>query len=144
MSQDPDQLGRALSGFDNAQLEGLRLEFLRSGDSRLDVVLEHVVSRGLSELERRTRRLAANLPVHKQRAAIEDATARLMLRLRRLEHLPAVDVLARQLAEECVQAQSPGSSPPKLAPRQPGLRLVSDALGQELRRGRRPNHWRSS
>lgn len=144
-----DELDDAqMAGLDDLQLEVTRLFMVRSADSRLELVLRHLVLRGLAAITRVCDDAAAahGLTGEQRAAAIEDASVRLTLRLRRAESLPSVGALAAHLAADCIAVQHPETeTAPKLVARRPQLRVVNDELGKALHEGRiRRNDGQSS
>jgi len=140
---DDDAVGR----LDDGALEVTRLRMLRDGDERLELVLRHLVIRGLPMIGRvcADRAQALGLSDAQRQAAIEDAGVRLLLRLGLEERLPRVGAIAAHLAAECTDAQlSKPQGAPRLAVPQPQLRIV-EQLGDALREGRiRRNDGRTS
>lgn len=132
----------ALRRLDDYQLETLRLSMLRDSDERYEPVLRQLVIRGVPAIERICRQQGEELGLSRTQIgqAIEDACARLLLRLHRSEALPPVSAIAAQFASQCTQAQQPSPpGPPRLASERPELRLI--------RRDGRPisrNDWRTS
>lgn len=130
---------------DDLQLELLRVEMLATRDERLEQLIRVLVLRAVPTIERvcsrrgRERKLG-RVEVSK---AIEDASARLLLRLARRDRIPAITAVATELAASCVAAQK--QQPPlRLASRRPELRVVQ-GLGEALKENRlRPNDWKSS
>jgi hypothetical protein len=139
---------RWLRGLDDVQLEGLRLDLLRSGDGRGEHVVEHLLVRAVAHIERVVAELGAlrGLDADALAAATVDASVRLQLRLTREEKLPSVEILAGRFARESVEAIEPQSpEPPRLANRPPRLRTIDGALGDALADGRlAPNPGRDS
>ena len=136
-----------LTALDDSQLEAVRIQVLDFDDDRIEQVIRLLVMRALPILEwvARSRGTDRGLGRAEVVAAIEDATARLLIALSRDEHQRPIRAMAAGLAAECVDAQVPRPpQPPRLAPRTPELRLLSglgDALeGQEIKR----NDWRHS
>jgi hypothetical protein len=139
---------RALRHLDDLALEEIRVAMLADGDPRIDTVIRELVMRAVPAIESvcRTRGNHRGLTPAQTGKTIEDATARLLLRLGRQDRLAPVTALAAEIAAACVDAQEPAASatPPRLAPRQPDLRLA-DQLGDALVSGRlRRNDWRNS
>lgn len=132
-----------LRGLDDAALEALRRSTLREGDDeRYELILRRLVVRGVPAIELVCREEGQRRGLHRTQIglAIEDACARLLLRLHRPDKLPSVSAMAAELARDCIAAQQPPS--PTAAPlvdEQPRLRLVR-------RDGKpfSPNDWRTS
>lgn len=139
---DPDRLTDAvLRGLDDAHLEVLRRSALRQGDEDYELILRRLVVRGVPAIELVCREEGEQRGLSSTQIglAIEDACARLLLRLHRPDELPSVSAMAAELARECIAAQQPGPPAPPLVDEQPRLRLV--------RRDRKPfspNDWRTS
>jgi hypothetical protein len=130
---------------DDLQLESLRVEMLNQKDERLEVVIRVLVMRAVPVIERICRLRGGELGLGRIEInrAIDDASARLLLRLARPERIAAISVLAARIAASCVQVQRPQPAP-RLAPRRPRLRVV-DRLGDAVQEGRvKPNDWTSS
>lgn len=130
---------------DDLQLESLRVEMLNRNDERLEALLRVLVMRAVLVIEKICRLQGIDLGLGRIEInrAIEDASARLLLRLARPERVIAISALAARLATSCVQAQQPQPAP-RLAPRRPQLRVV-DQLGEAVQKGRvKPNDWTSS
>lgn len=138
---------RALHRLDDLALEEIRVSMLADGDERVDVIIRELALRAVAAIESvcRTRGSHRGLPAAQIERSIDDATARLLLRLGRPERQPPVTALAAQLAAACVEAQTPAPpTPPRLASRRPELRLA-DPVEDALARGRvRRNDWRNS
>jgi hypothetical protein len=130
-----------LRGLDDAALEVLRRSTLREGDERYELILRRLVVRGVPAIELVCREEGERRGLSRMQIglAIEDACARLLLRLHRPDKLPSVSATAAELARDCIAAQQPPPEPPPLVDEQPRLRLV---------RGDRklfaPNDWRTS
>lgn len=137
---EPHRLSeRALRRLDELQLETVRLDLLRSGDERYELVVEQLLLRAISTIERTARELCElrGASAEQRSNAVVDATVRLQLRLCRPVPLPSVSALASQLAAECVRAlQITPVERPRLAARPPRLRAVETQLGEALRSGR--------
>ncbi len=143
MTLESDRVTDAvLRRLDDTELEVLRCSMLRDRDERYEGVLRQLVIRGVPAIERVCRQGGEGLGLSATHIgqAIEDASARLILRLHRPEKLPAISSIAAHLAAQCIDAQKPqGHAPPRLAPERPKLRLV--------RNDDRPinrNDWRTS
>jgi hypothetical protein len=138
---------RAIEMLDDVQLESVRAETVVYNDERFEFVLWNLCLRGVAVIERvcRTRGQGHGLSERDIELAIEDASARLLLRLSRAEPQPQVHALAAEIAAECVERSAPfDKSAPRLSARAPELRLVSD-MGEAIESGRaRPNDWRNS
>ena len=129
-----DRLDRQLiAGLTNEDLEVTRLWTLRRGDERYELVLERLLVRSLPILTRVVREegVTAGLEERAIRLAIEDAGARLLLRLHRRDTLPPIAAVAASIAKECAAAQRPQPFVPRLVPRRPQMRVVR-------------NDWRNS
>jgi hypothetical protein len=128
-------------------LEEVRVQMLTEGDGRLDVVIRELVLRAVRVIESvcRTRGTDRGLSREQILKAIDDASVRLLLRLKRYDRQPAVTAVAAEIAAACIDAQTPAApAPPRLAPRRPQLR-VAEQLGDALKRGGlRRNNWRNS
>jgi hypothetical protein len=137
----------AIRHLDDVALEEVRLQMVADRDSRLDVVIRELVLRAVRVIESVCRTQGEGRGLSRQQIlkSIEDASARLLLRLARHDRQPAVTAVAAEIAGECVAAQAPETpAPPRLATRQPRLRVV-EQLGEALKRGRvRRNNWRNS
>lgn len=132
---------------DDLQLEALRAETVAADDKRFEFVLWILCLRGVAVIERvcRARGLAHGLSEQEVELAIEDAAARLLLRLARIEPQPEVHALAAEIAVACVDRPWPSRrSAPRLTPDAPDLRLVSE-FAEAIESGRiHPNDWESS
>jgi len=137
----------AIRRLDDVALEEVRVQMVADHDSRLDVVIRELVLRALRVIESVCRARGEDRGLSRRQIlkAIEDASARLLLRLARPDRQPAVTAVAAEIAGECVAAQAPEApAPPRLATRQPTLRVVEE-LGDALKRGRlKRNDWRNS
>jgi|HubBroStandDraft_6_1064221.scaffolds.fasta_scaffold04544_2 hypothetical protein len=117
----------ALRAHDDTALEGVRFELARDGDHRLRQVVHVLAIRATSTIVLTCRELGARRGIGAGGVAraVADAQARVQIRLRRPEHLPAIDRLASGIARACVEAQPAAATvPPKLAPRVPELRVI--------------------
>ncbi len=136
-----------LRQLEDDQLEALRVDMLADGDPRLESVVRVLALRAVPVIERVSRKRGEERGLSRQQIlrVIDDASYRLMLRLQRPDRQLAVSSLAAEIATACADAQEPQlASPPKLAPRQPELRLA-EKLGEALDRGEiRRNDWSSS
>jgi hypothetical protein len=137
----------ALRRLDDLALEEVRVQMVADEDGRLDMVIRELVLRAVRTIESvcRTRGADRGLSREQVLKVVDDASVRLLLRLRRPDRQPAVSAMAAEIAADCVNAQEPAApAPPRLAPRRPQLR-VADQLGDALKRGRlRRNDWRNS
>lgn len=137
---NPDRLNEAaLRRLDNLQLESVRYDLLRTGDERYERVVEHLLVRGITAIERITRQLCElhGASLDQARDAVVDASVRLQLRLTRDQRLPSVEMLAAQFAQDCVGAlRTTPDERPRLAVRPPQLQTVETALSDALRAGR--------
>jgi hypothetical protein len=138
---------RAIEMLDDLQLEVVRVETVAANDERFEVILWNLCLRGVAVIERvcRTRGEASGLSEQEIELAIEDAAARLLLRLSRAEPQPQVHALAAEIAAACVERSWPSQrSAPRLTPQTPQLRLVS-GLDEAIESGRvHPNDWENS
>jgi hypothetical protein len=137
----------ALRRLDDLALEEVRVQMVADGDGRLDVVIRELVLRAVRAIETvcRSRGNDRGLSREQILKSIDDASVRLLLRLKRPDRQPPVTAVAAEIAAACVDAQTPEpQAPPRLAPRRPQLRLA-DQLGDAIKRGRlRRNNWRNS
>jgi hypothetical protein len=138
-----DRLSDAeLAGLGEADLETLRRSLLAAGDERFELVLRRLVVHAVPavELVCRQRGSQRGLSAAQVGLAIEDACARLLLRLHRPDKLAPVSAIAAELAADCVDAQQPQrAEPSRLAPKSPQLRLIRHD-GRPFER----NNWRTS
>jgi hypothetical protein len=137
----------AFRRLDDAQLELVRADMIADGDERLEFVIRVLVLRAVPVIERvcRKRGNDRGLTSTQIQKAIDDASVRMLLRLKRPDRQPAVTAIAAEIATTCVDAQeSQLAAAPRLATRRPDLR-IADEIGDALKRGRiHPNDWRSS
>jgi hypothetical protein len=138
---------RAVEMLDDIQLEAARMETVADEDERFEVVLWNLCLRGVAVIERvcRTHGEARGLSEQEVEIAIEDASARMLLRLSRVDPQPQIHALAAEIAAECVEHIKPlDREAPRLASRSPELRLVGD-INEAIGNGQiRANDWRSS
>lgn len=138
---------RAVEMLDDLQLEALRAETVAEDDKRFEFVLWILCLRAVAVIERvcRARGTAQGLSEREVELAIEDAAARLLLRLARTEPQPEVHALAAEIAVACVDRPWPSRrNAPRLTPDAPDLCLVSE-FAEAIESGRiRPNDWESS
>jgi hypothetical protein len=139
-SRDDDSLDEtALDAHDDAALEGVRFELARDGDHRLGQVVHLLAFRASSTVVQTCNEFGGRRGIGAGgiARAIDDAQARVQLRLYRPEHLAAIDKLASGIAHGCVEAQPVAApAPPRLTPRAPELSIVKG-----LRKGTvRPNN----
>lgn len=140
---------RAVEMLDDLQLEALRAETVAEDDKRFEFVLWILCLRGVAVIERvcRARGMAQGLSEQEVELAIEDAAARLLLRLARTEPQPEVHALAAEIAVACVDRSWPSQRSvfaSRLTSDAPDLRLVSE-FAEAIESGRiRPNDWESS
>jgi hypothetical protein len=130
---------------DDLQLESLRVEMLIHNDERLETLIRVLVMRAVPVIENICRLQGGELGLGRIEInrAIEDASARLLLRLARPEPVAAISTLAARIGASCMQAQQQQPAP-RLAPRRPKLRVV-DQLGEAVQKKRlKPNDWTSS
>ncbi len=140
-----DRYEEDFQGLDDLQLESLRVDMLNQNDDRLEALIRVLVMRAVPVIAKICRLQGGDLGLGRIEInrAIEDASARLLLRLARPEWVAAISALAARLATSCVQAQYPQPAP-RLAPRRPQLRVV-DQLGEAVQKARvKPNDWTSS
>jgi hypothetical protein len=136
---------KAIEMLDDLQLEVVRMETVGDDDERFEFVIWNLCQRGLAVIERVCGVCgeARGLSEQEIELAIEDAAARMLIRLSRREPQPRIRALAAELAAACVErpwpSQKRGS---RLAPRRPELRLVSEFA--EAIEQLRPNDWRNS
>jgi hypothetical protein len=128
MDSPDDRLDEAaLRAHDDTALEAVRFELARDGDHRLGQVARVLAIRATSTVVLTCRELGTHRGVGADgiARAITDAQTRVQIRLRRPEHLPAIDRLASGIARACVEAQPVAASVlPKLAPRAPELNVI--------------------
>jgi hypothetical protein len=138
---------RAVEMLDDLELEVVRAETVPHNDERFEFVLWVLCLRGVAVIERvcQSRGKARGLGEQEIELAIEDAAARMLLRLSRLDPQPQVHALAGQIAAESVDRAWPSQrSSPRLAPRAPELCLVK-GLDKAIETGQvRPNDWENS
>lgn len=138
---------KAVEMLDDVRLEAVRAETVAANDERFEFVLWNLCLRGVAVIERvcRTRGEACGLGEQEIELAIEDASARMLLRLSRLEPQPQVHVLAAEIAVACVERAWPlQKSAPRLSSRTPQLRLIK-GLDEAIETGKaRPNDWENS
>lgn len=138
---------RAIEMLDDVQLEAVRAETVVANDERFEFVLWNLCLRGVAVVERvcRSRGEASGLSEREIELAIEDASARMLLRLSRVEPQPQVHALAAEIAAACVERSWPlQRSAPRLTPRTPQLRLIK-GLDEAIETGAaRPNDWENS
>lgn len=140
-----DRHEEGFQGLDDLQLESLRFAMLTHNDERLEAVIRVLVMRAVPVIEKICRVQGGELGLGRIEInrAIEDASARLLLRLARPERLATISILAARIGTSCVQAQQPQPAP-RLASRRPQLRVV-DQLGEAIQKKRvKPNDWTSS
>jgi hypothetical protein len=131
---------RTLNLLDDLDLEARRLASLRAGDEGIEAVVVVLCVRAVPVIERVCRERGASRGIHPERTllAIEDAAARLALKLYRLAPLPPIGAIAAQLAAACTDAQPIGDgNRNQLAVRRPNLVLVRDLVGEHANRGHR-------
>lgn len=119
----------ALGGLSDAELEATRLSSLQNADGRFEPVVQLLLVRAVPVIEMicRERGAARGLRREQTLLAIGDASARLVLRMRRPVRQPTVGAIAAQLAAECVDAQTAGrTNGHRLALPHPHLRLVRE------------------
>lgn len=138
---------KAIEMLDDVQLEAVRSETIVYDDERFEFVLWNLCRRGLAVIERvcGSRGEVLGLSEEEVELAIEDAAARMLLRLSRPDPQPQVHALAAEIAAACVERPWPAQrSGPRLSPQRPELRLVGE-LGEAIASGKvRPNDWETS
>lgn len=138
---------KAVEMLDDSQLEAVRAETVAANDERFEFVLWNLCLRGVAVIERvcKTRGEACGLSEQEIELAIEDASARMLLRLSRSEPQPQVHVLAAEIAVACVERAWPlQRSAPRLTAHAPRLRLIK-GLDEAIETGQaRPNDWENS
>jgi len=138
---------RAIEMLDDVELEAVRSKTVADNDERFEFVLLNLCLRGVAVIERvcRTRGEACGLGEQEVELAIEDASARMLLRLSRAEPQPQVHALAAEIAVACVERAWPlQRNTPRLTPRSPQLRLIN-GLDEAIETGQvRPNDWEHS
>jgi hypothetical protein len=138
---------RAVEMLDDLQLEAIRAETVGEDDKRFEFVLWILCLRGVAVVERvcRARGTVHGLSEQEIELAIEDAAARLLLRLSRIEPQPEVHALAAEIAVACVDRPWPSQrKAPRQTPDAPELRLAGE-FAEAIESGRiRPNDWESS
>lgn len=138
---------KAVERLDDVQLEAVRAETVAANDERFEFVLWNLCLRGVAVIERvcRNRGEACGLSDQEIELAIEDASARMLLRLSRFEPQPQVHALAAEIAVACVERAWPlQKSAPRLSARTPQLRLIK-GLDEAIETGQaRPNDWENS
>jgi len=138
---------KAIEMLDDVQLEAVRAETVAANDERFEFVLWNLCLRGVAVIERvcRNRGEASGLGDQEIELAIEDASARMLLRLSRLEPQPQIHALAAEIAAACVERSWPlQKSAPRLTARTPRLRLIN-GLDEAIETGKvRPNDWENS
>lgn len=137
----------AFRRLDDIELEAVRVQMIADGDSRLDLVIRELVLRAVRVIESvcRTRGTDRGLSRDQILKSIDDASVRLLLRLKRPDRQPPVTAVAAEIAAACVSTHEPAPPvPPRLASRRPELR-VAEQLGKALSDGRlRRNDWSNS
>lgn len=130
-----------LRGLDDAALEVLRRSTLREGNERYELILRRLVVRGVPAIELVCREEGERRGLARTQIglAIEDACARLLLRLHCPDKLPSVSAMAAELARDCIAIQQPSPEAPPMVDEQPRLRLV-----RPDRRPISPNDWKTS
>lgn len=138
---------RAIEMLDDVQLEAVRAETVVANDERFEFVLWNLCLRGVAVVERvcRGRGEASGLSDREIELAIEDASARMLLRLSRIEPQPQIHALAAEIAAACVERSWPlQRSAPRLTATTPQLRLIK-GLDEAIETGQaRPNDWENS
>lgn len=138
---------RALRHLDDVALEEGRVQMVADNDSRLDIVIRELVLRATRAIESvcRQRGIDRGLSRDQILKSIDDASVRLLLRLKRPDRQAAVTAVAAEIAASCVDAQeAEAPTTPRLAARPPELRFASE-IGDALKRGHlRHNNWRKS
>lgn len=138
---------RAVEMLDDLELEAVRAETVPHNDKRFEFVLWVLCLRGVAAIERvcQSRGKSRGLDEQEIELAIEEAAARMLLRLSRLDPQPQIHALADQIAAEAVDRAWPSRKrPPRLSTRPPELRLVK-GLDKAIETGQvRPNDWEHS
>jgi hypothetical protein len=138
---------RAIEMLDDVELEAVRSKTVADNDERFEFVLWNLCLRGVAVIERvcRARGEACGLGEQEIELAIEDASARMLLRLSRAEPQPQVHALAAEIAVACVERAWPlQRNTPRLTARSPQLRLIN-GLDEAIETGQvRPNDWENS
>jgi hypothetical protein len=137
----------ALRRLDDVELEEGRVQMVADDDSRLDIVIRELLLRSTRAIESvcQERGIGRGLSRGQILKSIEDASVRLLLRLKRPDRQAAVTAVAADIAASCVDAQEPEApTAPRLAARYPELRFP-DEIDDVLKRGPlRHNSWRKS
>jgi hypothetical protein len=131
----------AIGALSDVELEIARLRMLHQSDERYELVLCHLVIRGLPVIVRVCHEgaEAGGLRADQRDAAVEDASVRLLLRANRLEQLPPVGAIAAQIAADCLSAQSRKRfAPSRLTAERPKLRAIEGLAPSRALR----NDWR--
>lgn len=135
----------ALRRLDDGELEEGRVQMVADNDSRLDIVIRELALRATRAIESVCRRRGIDRGLSRDQIlkSIDDASARLLLRLTRPDRQAAVTAVAAEIAASCIDAREPEApTAPRLAARRPELRLA-DEIGDALKRGHlRQNNWR--
>jgi hypothetical protein len=138
---------KAIEMLDDLQLEAVRVETIACDDERFEFVLWNLCRRGLAVIERVCGACgeARGLSEQEVELAIEDAAARMLIRLSHPDPQPQIRALAAELAAACVARPWPElKSAPRPSPRRSELRLVGE-LGEAIGSGKiRPNDWENS
>lgn len=138
---------KAIEMLDDLGLEAVRVETISCDDERFEFVLWNLCQRGLAVIERVCAICgeARGLSEQEIELAIEDAAARMLIRLSDPDPQPRIRALAAELATACIERPWPArKGAPRLAPQTPRLRLVGE-LGAAIESGKlRPNDWENS
>jgi hypothetical protein len=127
----------ALRSHDDVALEAIRFELARDGDQRVRQVIAVLSQRAATTIVTTCRELGARRGVAARdiAEAIQDAQARVQMRLRQPERLPLVGRVAAGIARACIDAQpATPPEPPRLVPRPPELRLIDGLRDGSIRR----------
>jgi hypothetical protein len=142
MDENERKIEAAIARMTDGELEVVRRRAARDDDhDLLKICLERLTVRALPVLVRvcHERGRAADLDRERINLAVEEATARLLAALGRIDSVPPVNRLAAETATACVEAQAKRGRRrrPRLAPVKPELRLVGDVEPEARSNGRR-------
>ena len=141
MDENERKIEAAIARMTDGELEVVRCRAARDDDrDLLKICVERLTVRALPVLVQvcHERGRAARLDRERINLAVEEATARLLAALSRIDTVPTVNRLAAETATACVEAQLEGGSRgrPRLAPVKPELRLVGDVEPEPRSNGR--------